>query len=257
MIKSNLVSLFKQLSKADRRALRKYVRSPWANQREDVVLLFDYLNEHIDGSPKNLERNMVFEAVFPLEKTFSMPALRYAQSFLMQVIKDFLVLNSLKEDSLLYETTLLSVLKNKGSSIFMEPQLKKTEEVFLGQELRSEAQFSILRDIKNNTLQQSIKNRQNAPHLMTEVIEAQTLQFICGTLKMALAKLSYEAHIKQQFDLPFLEKALELAQTSPWSNEPSIAIHYQLYQCLLHPSETESFYQLKKLLQTQLSVLSN
>ena len=64
MQKSNLIFILKRLSKRDWREFRKFVRSPYFNQREDVVLLFDYLDEAIHFlPPMAMHREKVFSKV--------------------------------------------------------------------------------------------------------------------------------------------------------------------------------------------------
>ena len=57
MQKSNLISILRRLSKRDWRELRKFVRSPYYNQRDDVVKMFDYIDEALrDLPPMALDR---------------------------------------------------------------------------------------------------------------------------------------------------------------------------------------------------------
>jgi hypothetical protein len=53
-----LFQLLKSLTKADRRDLAKFLRSPFHNTREDVVRLFDFFEQNVEyntptmGNPK-------------------------------------------------------------------------------------------------------------------------------------------------------------------------------------------------------------
>jgi len=69
MNKSRLSEIFKSLDKREVKQLRKWVRSPFFNQREDVILLFDYLdkNRPLD-KPNKLDRKYIFSKIFPNEK---------------------------------------------------------------------------------------------------------------------------------------------------------------------------------------------
>ena len=68
MLNSSLVELIKFLTPSDKKGLKKFVRSPFFNQREDVMLLFDYLENYIDTEPLKLAKEKVFEAVYPKQK---------------------------------------------------------------------------------------------------------------------------------------------------------------------------------------------
>jgi len=68
MQKSNLIVYFRQLSKRDWREFKKFVRSPYHNQREDVIRLFDYLEPAVRNLSRDfLDREKVFNAIYPQE----------------------------------------------------------------------------------------------------------------------------------------------------------------------------------------------
>ena len=76
MHNSDLVKTLKHLSHIERRQLRKAVRSPFFNHREDVVKLCDVLLRAIDLGGNLLDREKVFSKVFPDEQDIDMPRLR-------------------------------------------------------------------------------------------------------------------------------------------------------------------------------------
>jgi len=90
MKKSSLVSILKQLSKRDWRAFRKFVKSPYYNQRTDVVLLFDYLDRAIHFlQPIDMNREKVFSKVYSEE--FDEKKLRHTTSHLLKILKKYLI----------------------------------------------------------------------------------------------------------------------------------------------------------------------
>lgn len=93
MLSSKLIGLFYKLSGYERAALRRWVQSPYHNRRGDVIALFNYLQEADPMEPSQLHREKIFAAVYTNE-IFDEPRLRYAMSFLVQVIEDFLVVEN-------------------------------------------------------------------------------------------------------------------------------------------------------------------
>ena len=90
MQKSNLIFYLKQFSKRDWREFRKFIHSPFFNQRKDVILLFEYLRDAMRKiKPELLHRQLVFKAVFK-NQNFDEKLLRHTTSFLLKNLKKYL-----------------------------------------------------------------------------------------------------------------------------------------------------------------------
>ena len=89
MYDSQLIEYFLTLTAADRRELRKFVRSPFHNQREDVVQLFDYVDANVEKGQLKLKKEVVFAALFP-DSAFDAKRLNYAMSFLTKALEAYL-----------------------------------------------------------------------------------------------------------------------------------------------------------------------
>ena len=88
MYDSQLLDYFSILTSADRRELRKFVRSPFHNQREDVIQLFDYVDNNVEHGQQKLRKEAVFACIFP-DLPFEAKRLNYAMSFLTKVIEAY------------------------------------------------------------------------------------------------------------------------------------------------------------------------
>jgi hypothetical protein len=64
MTQSQLLQIFAILTPADRRALRSFVRSPFHNQREDVIRLYDFLDKNYRNREDDLRKETIAQAVF-------------------------------------------------------------------------------------------------------------------------------------------------------------------------------------------------
>jgi len=68
MNKSPLVSILRTFSKKEIREFRKWLRSPFHNQRQDIIDLFEYffVDNHLHKEGY-LEKPVVFSWIFPKE----------------------------------------------------------------------------------------------------------------------------------------------------------------------------------------------
>jgi hypothetical protein len=71
MISSKVVTLIAQLSKTEQNRLRKLVVSPWFNEQEDVILLYDLIVRHLrnpEKAEKLLQKEKIWTALYPKRK---------------------------------------------------------------------------------------------------------------------------------------------------------------------------------------------
>jgi hypothetical protein len=88
MKNSDLAQVFLTLDNKDKRELRKFIQSPYFNQREDLVVFFDFLEQNKDNL-QNIEKEQAFKAVFKEKAKFDDLFMRHAMSQLLQLIKQF------------------------------------------------------------------------------------------------------------------------------------------------------------------------
>ena len=69
MEKSNLVYTLKRFSSKDWRAVKKFVKSPYFNSRNDVILLFEFLEKKYKRTDYNrIDKVAMFKVIYPTEK---------------------------------------------------------------------------------------------------------------------------------------------------------------------------------------------
>ncbi|MFZ1805853.1 MAG: hypothetical protein WAU36_01450, partial [Cyclobacteriaceae bacterium] len=76
MKSSDLLHLLQKLPAEDRRALCKFIRSPYHNLREDVQLLFYFLDKNIEKDFSGITNEAAHEAAYPAQP-FDHQQLRY------------------------------------------------------------------------------------------------------------------------------------------------------------------------------------
>ncbi len=94
MTNSKLWQILSVLTREEWNELRKFVESPYFNRRGEVVRLLHALEQVQSGIP---DRQSVFRQVFP-EKPFSDHRLRQSMSFLLQLVYEFLEIQSFRAD---------------------------------------------------------------------------------------------------------------------------------------------------------------
>ncbi|MDV7393799.1 hypothetical protein RZS08_20645, partial [Arthrospira platensis SPKY1] len=113
MHNSDLYRIFQNLPVNKRRALRKFIDSPYHNLREDVRMLFLHLDRYWDGDPAKLGKKAAWAAVFPGE-AYDDQRMRYAMSFLLKTIERFLIHEEATADGVTAELHLAKAYREMG-----------------------------------------------------------------------------------------------------------------------------------------------
>ncbi len=132
-----LLRHLRRLTKQDWRELRKFVRSPFFNQREDVIRLFDYLDGALSGQKvAALQQEIVWKQVFP-GQAFDEKTLHYTSSFLLKTIRQYLTLSEALEDEMQQQLYLCRALRKRGLDEAFEKEMTAAEALQQKQNLRN------------------------------------------------------------------------------------------------------------------------
>lgn len=248
MEKSRVLELFKNLDKFEVKKLRKWVRSPFFNQREDVVLLFDYLDKNRPLEKKKLlHREYVYSKIFPNEP-YDEKKLGYAQTFLMAEIKKFLAYQAFTENEMQPQIHLTRNLRKRGLNRHFESEWKIANDLLQNQPIRN-ADFHFYNfQLQNEQYEFTKSLSRKEPKGLQEASNELTNYFIAQKLKQGCDKLNYKNLISVDYHQDFLEEILLFLKESIPSNSIAIKIYYQSYQTLSNLESGDNYHLLKSLL---------
>lgn len=245
MYTSKLVDIFYRLSKSQLRGLRKFVRSPYHNKREDVVALFELLYKTPLENRIALRKEKAYPKIFG-KKKYSSDQMDYTMSFLFKVIEQFLVYENAIENKTDVQIALMEEYRKLGLSKHFQQSLKIAEQY---------QEKSTVRDIDYHEkafqieLQQyeflSLKER-DAPKNLQELSTKLDLRFLSQKLMDACRLLAHQAVAKQKYNFGLLDALLSYIQKEPdVLVHPSIALYYYYYQAAVEENGEDYFQKFK------------
>ena len=99
MQNSKLIDLLKTFEKEDWRWFRKFLLSPYFNNREELVIFCDYLRKQApDFKEKTIRKEKVFKKIYP-GQNYDEKQISYAMNFLLGQAERFLVQKEFEENS--------------------------------------------------------------------------------------------------------------------------------------------------------------
>lgn len=243
MYSSKLVDVFYSLSKSQLRALRKFVRSPYHNKREDVIALFELLYKTPLTNRTALRKENAFSKIFG-KKNYSADQMDYVMSFLFKVIEQFLVYENSVEDKIRVQVALMNEYRKLGLPKHFQQSLNSA---------RKEQEKNPLRDINYHENAFAIESeyylflalqQRNTSNNLEALDTKMNFYFLSQKLKNACLLLAHQAVYKQQYDFSLLNVLLSYIESTPeLLKQPSIGIYYYYYKAITDENLSDSFFQ--------------
>lgn len=226
MYNATLTDLFKHLNKTDRKQLKKMVRSPFYNQREDVIALFDYIDTHIDKGALLMQKEKVFAKVYQ-DKLFDVDTLYYTMSFLTQIIQKYLTLSELEEHTTDAQLYLYKALLKRGAEKAADKTLSEAKNYLEKQKLRN-ADYHFQHYRIGYEEYDAYNRKQRGANLELQKMADHFYYFVLSqSLKLGYALLSQQKVSKELFNQPLLTPVLDLAKSLDIS---TVKIQYNAYK---------------------------
>ena len=233
MYNSTLIQLFKSLDRNDRKQLRKFVRSPFFNSREDIISLFDYIDKNLDsgGAPK-MAKEKVFAHIYK-KQPYDVDMFYYPMSSLTQLILKYLAINELENDTPQYNHFLNKALRHRGADKIYEKTLIDAKKQIENQPLRnSQYHFESYR-IRSEEFEARHRLKRSGDFELQEMTNDFHFYAIAEVLRLAYGLASHQSIAKKEYYQPLLDSVLKVAEQH--LDIPAIAAHF--YACKAQSGE--------------------
>ena len=232
MEKSNLVYTLKRFSRKDWRAVKKFVKSPYFNSREDVVLLFDFLEKKYNRIEYNrIDKVAIFKAIYPNDK-FDEKKLRHLMSYLSVLIKKFFSIEQFQSQTIIQQKALCENLEQRGLKKILQKELKTSLEL-IEKEKQKDANhylsmFEIASMVSNFSIEGTRKKKKDFQSLEQNI----SLAFIVKLLKLGCEMQSHQTLTKEVYDLKLFPKILNLLQEGEFLDTPIVELYFNCYKAI-------------------------
>lgn len=252
MNSSSLIELYKFLTPADKKSLKKFVRSPFYNQREDVIALFDYLEKYADTEPLKLAKEKVFEAVYP-NQLYNVDAMYFIMSALTQLINKFLTITEMESKETEKKLLLIEALKKRGAEKFTEKTLTEANQQLDKQKLRNAEYHYLKYKIRYTEFELNHWKKRNDDFEIQEMVDDFHLYAISEIFKLSYTAYSHKSISKKEYILPLLDSVLLIDNN--YLIQPSVASRFFSYKLsvgdLQNKSDVGIFENLKNMVLNQ------
>ena len=252
MLKNKVVSLLKTFSRTDLHSFGKYLRSPFFNESESIIQLFEILSEMLrqNGSAvKQLSKQDVWKKLNGSLPYQDAPFRRLC-SDLNKHAYSFLALQAFKQDEVLEQNTLLKSLDHTALEKHFTGVVRQIHSI---QEKNGHRGMhfhfqNYLTEYSRHEHTETLKKKvTELPHLGQADYHLDCF-YIAGKLRNYCDLLGYQTVFTIDTEIPLFPSFLEFVQQSLFLEEPVVKAFYLVAKMFLQPEEEAYFNQLKGLL---------
>ncbi|NUO02996.1 MAG: hypothetical protein HUU01_20495, partial [Saprospiraceae bacterium] len=227
MEKSPLFRTFLTLEKQERRQLRKLVRSPFFNQREDVVRLFDHLDQHADAAGLQLSKAKTFAKVFP-GQPYDDALLRHAMSFLMQNIREYLIWAEVGRSEFERHMHLARNLRRRGLDDQFQRALDQAEAS--ASQLHNADRHLQLFQLQSERYNAAIRQQRRGEMGLQRLANEFANYFAANLLRQACGIATHQSMTNQEYHIPLLTEVLAKVAAGEFADVPAVQLYFHAYQ---------------------------
>ncbi len=231
---NKLFSIFNSLSGVEKRECANFLRSPYFNQRSDVVALWHIL---LDSKGNPPDARVAFQQLYAGE-AFDDARWRHVQSFLLLQIENFLAQRALEQVPLLYDLHMAPAYREKGLAKPLNNVLQRAagklsqlprDQEFYYWEYRLEWE-------KYAATESDTRSRDNN---LAAVSRSLDVFLLASKLRMACLMESHRAVYNTAYDLSFLPALVAYLEHNALREIPIIALYYHCYRALTGGQEAD------------------
>lgn len=248
MNNSHLLLLFQSLTAKEKRELKKFLRSPFHNKREDVIKLFEYLLKYDpQNSANKWKKESVFAHLFP-KVPFERQQLYYVVSFLKKLIEEYLLVADLKKSKTNVELKLAEIYRKRGLYQPFQESITNVEKQLVKHPFKdANYHYQSFQLYFEKAEFDSAQSRTEVGNLQ-RMSDEMNIYFISQKLQQACRVLSYQSFSSIEQEEAFLQEILKFVELKNYQNNiPCIEVYYRYYKAFTEKESGEIFQKLKSL----------
>ncbi|MBP7274268.1 MAG: hypothetical protein KA974_10520 [Saprospiraceae bacterium] len=234
---SLLEGVIAALEKSEIRDLKQWLRSPFFNRREDVIVLFDWLSTPAMLAKSFPSKEIIFEKIYP-NQPYDAQQTRLLMSWLYQHIKNYFAYAEFAQREHTQFVFLIKRFKKQNLTKHIQQSINEAAEALQKQPLRHAdfyfEQFQLHRE--------TFKLKQIAPR-NTE-LQLQPLSdnldvfYFIHKLRLSCIMLSHQTMFQKHYHYPLLDEILQLLSHQNLTYYPVVALYHHCYFALRYEDDT-------------------
>jgi len=238
MYAAKFIHLFLQLDRKEKQNLKLWVHSPFANAREDVAHLFDFIYAKRIITVENVDKKLAFKFVYP-NKKYNEQQLRYLMSFATKCMEDFLSYYQRQQSEVNNKLAFIKSIAHKNADKFTTQEINDTT-TFLSKQKQKNSQHYLQNyqlEIERYNLQS--KNKRYENFNLQAIADNLHFYTVAEILKQACVAVSFEQVSGKTFQFYLIQECVALVEKQAiFKQIPAIYIYYLCYKISTQGNDT-------------------
>ncbi len=255
MLNTKLVALLRTFSRHDHAQFRKYLASPFLNEKEELTLLFDQLAATgllAEKSETDLEKGAVWQSLYPAT-AYDDVRFRRLCSDLLRLAMDFTAYNQYASNPAINQVFLLHALASTRLEKHFDGVLRQTELLQEKAGVR-DADFHYLAYMLHRRRHEHLEHISPKTAAFDPIEKADfhlDCYYFAKKLEHYCDALGYRNMVSETAEVALFPDFLKYLEQSAYLAEPVVKAWYLVARMMLHPEEVDFFQEMKSLLETQ------
>ena len=245
MDKSILVQLIRSFTPVELRDVRKFLLSPFFNQRQDMTTLFEYLAGGGDPQKEAVWKHLFGPVPFDDQK------MRLLMSYLHGLLEQYIAVKELTSDPLNTQLHLAIGYRKRRMNEGFERARKNLEKALGARPLRNTCYFDIRYKLQWETHQLNYVQNPTDVSRLQELSDTADVIYLSQKLRLVCLLAAHHSVYQSGGTGGGEVELVARAERAEFAALPVIAAYLHCYRMLLNPGEEAHFKQFKKLLLEQ------
>lgn len=253
-VKSNIIQLLRLFTPEEMKEFDKFIRSPFHNNRSDVVLYFEILRKFHPGfDQKDLTKKNIYSKLYPSED-YKDDVMRRLGSNLYKLGEEYAAYKNFSKDKFAYEKSILDYFLSRNADKFFLRQYEKINIQLEEQKLRDQEYYHRQSSLDELYRTYMMKYDPNYKKVSFSTQIGLQWKYILSSMLRLYGFAEYEKYFhNKDYEVKYKEKLLRIAEESGFMNSKTIEIYYlllKLYEANNNNNQKsdEAFNRLKDLI---------
>jgi len=247
MKNSKLLRLLNTFSNKEIRHFRKFIYSPFFNQRKDIIHFFEFLLEYTLEYHIIPEREKLYQKVYPNEE-YSDQRMRLLISYCQKHLEHFLIHQSFFLDEVKTKIQLSKVYRNRNLPKLFQESMKGAQAIQKKLPIRNAGYYNNHSQILLEQYHFTSATQRTKAQNLQEISDNIDVAYFTQKLRQICFSLSHQRVYKTEYHFGMLKEMIRYIETQDLLDIPAIAVYYYGYHTLTQPEKIHYYKNLKTIL---------
>ncbi|MEM7036846.1 MAG: hypothetical protein AAF570_07705 [Bacteroidota bacterium] len=227
--------------------LDRFVQSPFHNQHEGVIRLYQYLVGQDEVAEPDHSKEAAFAFVFP-DLPYKDLKIRHVMSYLVRVIEEFLIFQEFRANDANAHLHLLRVYGRRNLPKPFHATARKIQKMQSGKAQIGPEDHHINYQVNLEQFNVTEERHQGAQDVFQRLSDELDAYYVVNKLKHACIILSHRKLFNVEYQLGLLDDVVRWVETYADREIPEVIIFYNCYKLLVEEDTIPFFEALKALI---------